>query len=273
MLRSFILLIFLISVQNAIAQVHLSLESMAITELKNEAKAWTVDNLGNLIVVEGNTINKYDTTGKKMFTQSVKSIGEISKIEPINTLKLLVFSEEQQCVCLLDNTLSINGKCKYLDEYGVRNAKIVATSNRPNLIWVFDQFNSSLYLIDIIQNKVIQLVENFSGLAKMKSEVLSIQEYNNHLYLSDNMGLYEFDMMLNWVNYYEIPNMSSFQLWKETAFFTQEIDLKWFTLRGEIGKSAQTSTYQAESLIIQGNHLYIKTGKRIEKILLKSQNE
>ena len=273
MFRILAFLFAVIIALNSTSQGNISFESVDISTLNNEPKAWTVDNIDNLIVVEGNIINKYDSTGNRTFTQSIKSIGEISKIEPINTLKLLVFSEEQQCICILDNTLSINGKCKYLDEFGIRNAKVVATSNRPNLVWVYDQFNSSLYLIDIIQSKVIQLVENFSGIAKLKSEVIAIQEYDNHLFLSDNTGIYEFDMMLNWVNYYEIPSISTFQIWKKMVFFTSNQQLMFQFLQGNYSKAVNAPTYTAESLIIQGNQLYLKRGKRIEKILLKSKND
>jgi len=273
MKKIFLLLLGLIYLQLLRSQTSVLFETIDVSTLSNEPKVWTVDNIENLIVVEGNVVNKYDSTGKRTFTQSVKFLGEISKIEPINTLKLLVFSEEQQCICVLDNTLSINGKCKYLDEFGIRNATVVATSNRPNLIWVFDQFNSSLYLIDIIQSKVIQLVENFSGISKMKSEVKAIQEYNNHLFLSDQSGLYEFDMMLNWVNYYEIPGISSFQLWKNVVLFPHEGQLKMSFMQINRNGSNEIPTFHTNSIAFQGNLLYLQVGKRIEKIKLKSLNE
>ena len=125
---------------------------------------WNIDELQNLYLIQGSTLIKCDSSGKQLFSQSIKSIGNVAQIEPINALKIAVFSEEQQSICLFDNTLTLNGECNYLDKYGIRNAKLIARSNRPNLFWIYDQFNSTLLLIDIISNKTIQKVDNIKGL-------------------------------------------------------------------------------------------------------------
>ena len=81
---------------------------------------WNVDNLGNLYVIQNNFISKLDSSGKQTYSQSIKSLGRISEIEPINAMKLVLFSEEQQSICFLDNTLSLNGSCKYFDEFDIK---------------------------------------------------------------------------------------------------------------------------------------------------------
>ena len=125
---------------------------------------WNIDDLQNVYLIQGSTLIKCDSSGKQLFSQSIKSIGNVAQIEPVNALKIAVFSEEQQSICLFDNTLTLNGECNYLDKFGIRNAKFIARSNRPNLFWIYDQFNSTLLLIDIISNKTIQKVDNIKGL-------------------------------------------------------------------------------------------------------------
>ncbi|NBR57418.1 MAG: hypothetical protein EBU05_10385, partial [Chitinophagia bacterium] len=84
---------------------------------KNSITVWNVDELQNLYLIQGNTLIKFDSSGKQLFSQSIKSIGNVAQIEPINALKIAVFSEEQQSICLFDNTLTLNGECNYLDKF------------------------------------------------------------------------------------------------------------------------------------------------------------
>jgi len=85
----------------------------------NEILVWNIDNLGNIYAIQNEVIVKFDSTGKQTFSQSIKSLGRISEIEPINSMKIVLFSEEQQNICFLDNTLSLNGNCKNFEEFDV----------------------------------------------------------------------------------------------------------------------------------------------------------
>ena len=97
------------------------------------------------------------------FSQSIKSIGDIDQILPINALKTYLFSQTQQQICLIDNTLSIQSACIDLEELEIQYALFCAVSGRPNLIYVYDQFNSTLFLINTKSNTVIQKVSNLEG--------------------------------------------------------------------------------------------------------------
>ena len=240
-------------------------------DFKETIGNWTIDNLGNLIVQQGNTLVKIDTTGKQVFTQSIKSLGEISQITTINSMKVVMFSEEQQCICLLDNTLTINGKCKYLEDYGLRNAKFIATSNRPNLIWIFDQFNSTIFLIDIIKDKIIQKVENFAGLAGIKSEITSMEEYNNKLYLQDATTIFEFDQMLSWSNSFtKQASSNAFWLNYIVGFDNNSLIYKSIAINEiEIKELVFSDSYN--QLKVNGNDFYFSGDKKITKFKVKTK--
>ena len=239
----------------------------------NSIAVWNVDELQNLYLIQANTLIKCDSSGKEMFSQSIKSIGNISQIEPINALKIAVFSEEQQSICLFDNTLTLNGECNYLDKYGIRNAKLIARSNRPNLFWIYDQFNSTLLLIDIISNKTIQKVDNIKGLilkGDEENEVEKIQEFNNHLYLFDSKEtIYEFDQLMTLSG--EFENHS-----KKIAFWeNQLIEMKgnktWITslINKEI-KTYTSTDRNPKDIKIKGKFLYMNTENKILRFALKS---
>lgn len=233
---------------------------------------WNVDELKNLYLLQGNSIVKCDSSGKELFSQSIKFIGNVSQIEPINALKIAVFSEEQQCLCLFDNTLTLNGKCKYFDEFGIKNAKLIASSSRSNLFWIYDQFNSSLFLIDIISNKLIQKVENMRGQlfkGKTKIEVEKIIEYNNHLYLSDSEEtIFQFDQLMTLSGEFK-KHTGKFSFWEQQLV---EIDKNtiWITslLNNDI-KIYVNENKNIQEFKIRGKKFYFSSDNKISAFTIK----
>jgi hypothetical protein len=232
---------------------------------------WNIDELQNVILIQGSTLVKCDSSGKQLFSQSIKSIGNVAQIEPINALKIAVFSEEQQSICLFDNTLSLNGECNYLDKFGIRNAKLISRSNRPNLFWIYDQFNSTLLLIDIISNKTIQKVENIKGQLfknERETEVEKIQEYNNHLYLIDSKEtIYEFDQLMTLSGEFK-KHSKKIAFW-ENQLIEMEGNKTWITslINKEI-KIYSSPDNKHLDIKIKGKFLYMNTENKILRFAL-----
>ena len=248
------------------------------TEEKNftflkAVSVWNIDELQNLYLIQGSTLIKCDSSGKQLFSQSIKSIGNVAQIEPINALKIAVFSEEQQSICLFDNTLTLNGECNYLDKFGIRNAKFIARSNRPNLFWIYDQFNSTLLLIDIISNKTIQKVDNIKGLilkGDEENEVEKIQEFNNHLYLFDSKEtIYEFDQLMTLSGEFEYHS-KKIAFW-ENQLIEMEGNKTWITslINKEI-KTYTSTDRNPKDIKIKGKFLYMNIENKILRFALKS---
>jgi hypothetical protein len=248
------------------------------TEEKNFAflkavSVWNIDELQNVYLIQGSTLIKCDSSGKQLFSQSIKSIGNVAQIEPVNALKIAVFSEEQQSICLFDNTLTLNGECNYLDKYGIRNAKLIARSNRPNLFWIYDQFNSTLLLIDIISNKTIQKIDNIKGLIlkdEEENEVEKIQEFNNHLYLFDtNETIYEFDQLMTLSGEFKIHS-KKIAFW-ENQLIEMEGNKTWITslINKEI-KTYISTDRNPKDIKIKGKFLYMNIENKILRFALKS---
>lgn len=248
------------------------------TEEKNytflkAVSVWNIDELQNVYLIQGSTLIKCDSSGKQLFSQSIKSIGNVAQIEPINALKIAVFSEEQQSICLFDNTLTLNGECNYLDKYGIRNAKLISRSNRPNLFWIYDQFNSTLLLIDIISNKTIQKVDNIKGLilkGEEENEVEKIQEFNNHLYLFDSKEtIYEFDQLMTLSGEFK-KHSKKIAFW-ENQLIEMEGNKTWITslINKEI-KTYTSTDRNPKDIKIKGKFLYMNIENKILRFALKS---
>ena len=269
-LRVTILFVYFIFFVNHSQIIIEDTEEKNLTFLK-AISIWNIDELQNVYLIQGSTLIKCDSSGKQLFSQSIKSIGNVAQIEPINALKIAVFSEEQQSICLFDNTLTLNGECNYLDKFGIRNAKLIARSNRPNLFWIYDQFNSTLLLVDIISNKTIQKIDNIKGLilkGEEENEVEKIQEYNNHLYLIDSKEtIYEFDQLMTLSG--ELKKHSNKLSFWEDQLIEIEKNTTWITTL--INKEIKIYTNPDNKHIdlkIKGKFLYMSTENKILRLTL-----
>jgi len=166
---------------------------------------WNTDILENVYVVHNRMITKYDSAGVKKFSQSIKSIGQVKEIMPINTMKLVLFSEDQQVLCLLDNTLTMSENLIDLSEYGIVSASLATTSSQSDKIWILDQLNSRLLLLDLSGKIQFQEVRNLKGILDIK-EINSMFETDNHLFLFGSGKVYEFDMYGTLLNDMELGN-------------------------------------------------------------------
>ena len=271
-LRVTILFVYFIFFVNHSQIIIEDTEEKNLTFLK-AISIWNIDELQNVYLIQGSTLIKCDSSGKQLFSQSIKSIGNVAQIEPINALKIAVFSEEQQSICLFDNTLTLNGECNYLDKFGIRNAKLISRSNRPNLFWIYDQFNSTLLLIDIISNKTIQKVDNIKGLilkVEEENEVEKIQEFNNHLYLFDSkQTIYEFDQLMTLSG--EFENHSKKIAFWENQLIEMEGNKTWITslINKEI-KTYTSTNRNPKDIKIKGKFLYMNIENKILRFALKS---
>ena len=52
-------------------------------------EAWALDRLENIYISDNGAINKYDTSGVLKFSQSIKSLGKMEGLIPINAMKLI----------------------------------------------------------------------------------------------------------------------------------------------------------------------------------------
>lgn len=157
-----------------------------ISELKlAENAVWHCDRIGNIYLSDKDQISKLDTNGRLLYSQSSKSFGRISKIESINALKIVLFSEDQQLIAITDNTLTDFNDVINLNELDFGYISLIATSEQANKLWIIDQINSKITLFDFSNSQQSQEVENLRGLLKSK-EIVFMQEIGGRLFLCDS---------------------------------------------------------------------------------------
>ena len=191
----------------------------------NKGETWAVDLLENIYISSGEIIHKYDSTGNIIFSQSIKSLGNVTEIIPINTMKLLHFSEDQQTLCYFDNTLSFIDDCLDLSVEGIISAELICASNQPNKVWVVDNLNLTLHLLSLSNKQQSQIVRNLRGILDI-NKITQILERENKLFLIDNTkGIYILDLYASLIEFIDQKNILYLDVNEATIFILSDTDL------------------------------------------------
>ena len=228
---------------------------------KNEA--WNVDILQNVYLTKKNLLKKYDSVGVMKFSQSFRSVGRISAIEPVNFMKLLVFSEEQQSVCWLDNTLTLGNDCIDLTELGFDYAMKVAVSGQPDKIWIIDQLNLKLRLVPAHNSSQYQEITNLNGIAGI-AEANKIMECNNELFLLDRSnGIYRFDLYGTLIEHIKNEEVKDIGVWNGHLLLLKNDELQTIDLSNGFTAEIDLPLKGVKEFRISDKQIYLRTEEKV----------
>ncbi len=229
-----------------------------------ENAIWEVDSFGNLIINEGDKLQKYDSIGRQTFSQSNKNWGKFTSIDASNPMKILLFSENQQLISYVDNTLSGQQDLIDLNQLDFSYVTLVATSGQPDKLWVFDSDNSKIALIsrNVIQQ---QRIENIRGLLGCK-DVKQLVEKDNNLYLIDaQQGILKFDIYGTFIAKWKVKGLDFVHFENEYAYYVVGDALKVMSLETDKTHSYILPVNEVVKIKKGANSMYLETENEILK--------
>lgn len=222
----------------------------------------TTDPLGNLYVINGVTINKYNTKGDSVFSQNFNSLRNIEFLDATQALKLYAVNFSFNTLVILDNTLSAQNQPIQLDKIPIDQVTLLCASNFNNTVWIYDGVNMQLVKTD--QNfRVLNASVNFYSHNDLAGVPNYMAENNNMLYLNipDN-GIKVFNQYCNFVQNVPVKVDKKFIVRNNKVYYLEGGVLKYYNMFdfsfGEINMGIE-----AEDFSIEKNKLFIKKGDRI----------
>lgn len=238
------------------------LRSSIVTQ--NIISAWDIDELGNSIVVEGSQLKKYDVKGNLLFIQSIKSVGNISKLDARNPMKILFFSEDQQLVGVLDNSLTLQGDNFDLNTYELSYVNAFSSSFQNNKFWVYDQDNSKLALLSTNSQQSV-VIENLKSLIGF-NDVNQLIEEENFLYLYDKTkGVYKLDNYGNLVDFIAVNNGSYMSIEKNIVYILCNKKILAYTTNSDIPMEHSLPDLSITQFKKQGEFFYFVEKNKLSK--------
>jgi hypothetical protein len=170
-----------------------------------------VDNLGDIYVLANQDVIKYKSSGQLFRSYSNKSLGNISRIDVSNPLKILVFYKDLSRLVFVDNTLSEQKENVYLERFEREFASLACTSNDENGIWLYDPVAFSLTRYNQKMNIKAEVL-NINQLTGKAINPVWMTERGNRLYLVDSQnGIMMFDIFGTYLKTLPIKGLT--KLW------------------------------------------------------------
>jgi hypothetical protein len=236
--------------------------------LKDSTYHWTSDEWGQLYQWKDNTVWLQNEQNQQPFQETYKTLGDISDIQPINGLRGLLFSENQQMLGLVDNTLQLQEGIIAFYELDFSAVSKIAASSRPDFIWIFDQYRERLILYNFKQAEVIQIVDNCFGGSK-DAQIVQFFEYQQNLICLLSDGRYfEFDRNLTLVKKLTLtPDLTLFgyqnEIWLQNQNWIEKLKPSIHSSRIEL----PIQNYQ--QLQVLQDQFYFQQGQKIKVFRLK----
>jgi hypothetical protein len=227
-----------------------------------------LDGQQNVYFVNKDEISKFSNYSTPI-KQSIKKWQSIDDIESINSLKIAVFSKSQQQLCFLDNTLSENGTCLNLDELGLLNVSALAMSKRADMLWIYDELNSSLVLFNFVSKKEIQRVDNLQGILGISGEI-TLNENESGLWIRSSDGkICLMDDFMNVVRCVSETNQAMIPF-ADGFFFVNENLLYYRDLFEGVNEVYKISTTEnIRELYVSGNQLIARTSSELNVFIIQ----
>jgi hypothetical protein len=232
--------------------------------------AWDVDPMGKVIYSVNDVLIKLDSNFAVLFKQSVKGTGVINEIDARHALKTLAFSEEQQMVFFLDNTLTPHQNSKDLSVINSAYVTKVSYSAQSSRYWAYDGDNSKLIMVDE-QRAQPTTIENLAGILGT-IEVNQLMEIENMLLVFDaSKGVYLFDYYGSMVDFIEVTGAENVHFSRGDLYYLANDVITQVNLRSRKMVDLPLPISGVHRFRILGNYIYLESPDGIRKYLLKRE--
>lgn len=230
----------------------------------SDAVVWTADVIGNTYTIDKDVLVKYDTTGLKLYSQSIKSLGRISQIQCQSSMRIWLFSQDQQTLSVTDNTLTSHQQSFDLNEYDYQYVTLFCVSGQANKVWVYDEVNSTLVFHDFSRNEK-RTIENIKGTLRA-GKILQMKEIDNQLHLRDDQNrMFVVDRFGSLINSYELTDCDEVIWVKDRLLLLKDQALYLFNQEDMTVRQIYPQLRSVQGLCFEFPNVFVKTSKKLTK--------
>ena len=223
LLRPFILFVFFGISHYCCAQHQDTsyLEYSVKKDIIGKVDFFTTDNLGQVYLIKGDQLFKYNKFGSLLFTYSNKVLGQITIIDASNPLRLLLYYRDFGQIEFLDDALSLIGSAINLEEKLMGQSTLACASTNDEM-WLYDPLDFRLVRINQ-KLKVSYESLNINQISGTNILPNLLIEYNNWVYLNNpTTGVLVFDVYGTYSKTIPIKGLQSFKFEDNQLFYFKD---------------------------------------------------
>jgi hypothetical protein len=190
------------------------------------------DHLGNVYLIKGDRLIKYNNKQEKIADYSNAYLGEIGSLDATDPLRLLVHYKDFNQLLWIDNYLLELVSPVLLDDLGVDQAELICTSSQGGF-WLFNGLNNQLQYFDVNLNLIQEsipinpITNNNKPVAMVeKNRMVYVHVPEMGILVFDRYGTYSKTLPVFPDNVFQVTDNSIFYTTKKIFF---KYDLSTFT--------------------------------------------
>jgi hypothetical protein len=189
--------------------------------IKAKFDYFTVDNIGNMYLVNEDELLKYLPSGKFFARYSNLKLGKISFVDATNPLKILLYYRDFQQIVYLDDQLTANAESIALEELGNEQTDLVC-AGANNSFWIYNKQNNELIRFNEL-SKQVAATGNLKQILRTEISPNFMIERNNFLYLnSPQTGIYVFDIFGTFSKVISLRNLKNYQVNDDIVYYQKD---------------------------------------------------
>lgn len=218
-----------------------------------------VDRMGYLYGIENDHVIKYSPQGDSMFLYSNKLLGEIDQLDVTLALRPLLFYQNSNQIIVTDNTLSEQlDQTISLETLNWQQVTRVASSFNNNKVWLYDQSNFELLLVDR-QLNIEQRSGNLLQIINTDSiEARHIKEYRSKVYFNNpKKGIHVFDLFGTYYNTLHLTGVEEFELFSNYVISVRQDSLSFYNTPTFTERKVPIPLTGFDSIALKNDMVYI----------------
>ncbi len=201
-----------------------------LNHINNKGSFITVDELGNLFLINDEQLTKFDVDGKLLYTYSNLYNGNITSVDAGNPFKILVYYRDFSQIVFLDNFLSKSAEPVNLETLNLELTTLVCSSYN-NGFWVY--LPQSFEIIRVGQDMLVSHRSgDLSSIVRNKIVPNYLVEKDNFVYLNaPDIGIMIFDKYGTYYKTIPLKNLNYFQVEGNNIISSSETKMRIYNLK------------------------------------------
>lgn len=205
-------------------EAEISIKNLDLISFDTKDQIFASTTFGDIYLFnpKGDQLNLYSPTRQ----------GRLQQLEAAWTVNIFSFSSDLQEYRILDRFMSLLSENGFFQvDIGLAKA---ATLGNNNIIWVWDESDLNLKILDFRRNLIIRSQPLNLILKSKNLEVLEIREFKNRLFMNvKNDGVYMFDNQGNFIEKINLKTDQRLSFYNEHLLWIEENQLMAISLNNQ----------------------------------------
>jgi len=259
-MKNLLYLLLVLIYTSSLAQ-EVELETLTSFEIEGE-RMIGVDDFQSVYYIKDNVLVK-KSENQKEYQFSSLQLGNISSVDIINPLKIIVFYETTNTVVVLDNTLTEITRINFTTIPDFRNINQAANAGDRNL-WIFNTDLQQLEIYDWNKNKVT------TQFPPMETNATSVTNNFNFCWVISDGQVFQYNTYGNFVESHTLEDVSKIAQSGENLIAFAKANLYYKNSRATEFTRVNIPDIPCKDLYLKDEIVYIYTGKEVYTFKIKS---